>query len=75
MTIDKAQLASNSGITGMLGIAGKTITSINAFRHGSVEVLDILCTDAVHYFIKSSSGMVEVGGTAEWGTGTKVGGR
>jgi hypothetical protein len=75
MTIDKSQCGSTCGVTAPLGIAGKTISSVTTFRHGSVEVVDILCTDALHYFVKSSCGRLEVGGTCEWGTGTKVGGR
>lgn len=76
MTINKTQLASTCSITGALGLAGKTISTVDAFRLGCVEVIDILCTDAVHYYIKScSSGILEVGGTPELGTGKKVGGR
>ena len=75
MPVNKAQLGSTSGVTVTLGIGGKTITSIDTFRHGVVEVIDILCTDAIHYYIKTTQGKVEVGGTTEMGTGTLVGGR
>ena len=75
MGVGKTQLKSNSAIDATLGIAGKTISTVTTFRHGTTEVLDILCTDTVHYFTKFSQGQVEVGGTADWGTGTMVGGR
>ena len=71
----KTSNPSASGIAATLGIAGKTITSIDAFKHGSVEVLDIYCTDAVHYYIKTSQGRIDVGGTTDFGTGTFIGGR
>lgn len=75
MTIDIKQCTSGAVVSGALGLAGKTITSVATFKHGSVEVVDILCTDTVHYFIKSRFGQVEIGGTGDWGTGTLVGGR
>jgi hypothetical protein len=74
--INKNQLKSTSDVTSLLGIGGKTISVINCYRHGSVEVTDILCTDTNHYYIKSTQGQVEVGTTSpEMGTGTLIGGR
>lgn len=72
---DKTQLRSHSDITTLLGIAGKTITSVDQYRHGMVEVTDILCTDASHYYIKTRQGAVDIGGTSDWGSGTRLGGR
>lgn len=72
---NKTGLASTNGITSLLGIAGKTISSIDVFKAGTVEVVDILCTDAVHYYIKISQGRVDVGGTTDLGSGTFIGGR
>jgi hypothetical protein len=75
MTVSKSQLASANSVHAALGIAGKVISTVDTYRAGTVEIVDILCTDATHYFIKGSQGLIEVGGTADWGTGTKVGGR
>ena len=72
---DKTNRASAAGVDSTLGIAGKTISTISVYRHGTVEVIDLLCTDSNHYFIKCSQGKVDLGGTSDWGTGTMVGGR
>ena len=50
-------------------LVGKTIVSLNTHQLGSTQVLDFLCTDNVHYFIKSSHNQIEIGGTEVWGTG------
>ena len=75
MSVVKTQLGSSSGVEVKLGIAGKTVSTVSTFRHGSTEVIDILCTDSNHYYIKTSQGNVDVGGTPDWGTGTLIGGR
>lgn len=75
MAIDKTQRRSNTDIAGVLNLAGKTITAVNTYRHGSTEVVEIFCTDASHNMIKFQQGMCEVGGQAEWDTGTKIGAR
>lgn len=72
---DKTNRPSANGIDAKLGISGKTISTVTAYRHGTVEVIDILCTDSNHYFIKCSQGQVDLGGTSDWGTGTFIGGR
>lgn len=71
----KTSQPSAAAVDSTMGIGGKTISSVNAFRTGSVDVLDILCTDSNHYYIKFSQGKCDVGGTTDWGTGTMVGGR
>lgn len=75
MAVDKKQLSSTSDVTASLGAAAKVISTVTAFRHGAVEVVDILCTDTNHYYIKTSQGQVEIGGTPEWGSGKQIGGR
>jgi hypothetical protein len=71
----KESLTSTSAIGGLLGVAGRTITSMHVFKHGSAEVVDILCGDGLHYYVKFSQGRVDVGGTTDFGTGTLIGGR
>ena len=68
-------LSSGNAIDSKLGIAGKTILTVNIYRHGVVEVIDILCTDSKHYYIKCQQGQVDLGGTSDWGSGTLIGGR
>ena len=46
--------------------------SVTHFKRGSVLVIDLLCGNDVHYYVKEFQGLVEYGGTAEWGTGTIV---
>jgi hypothetical protein len=50
----------------------KTIKSLNAYAVASMTVLDLLATDGKHYFVKVSHGRVELGGDADWGTGTGI---
>lgn len=52
-------------------LVGKTITSIATFQYGSVFVVDLFCTDNNHYYLKTKQGVLEIGGTQEWDTGTK----
>jgi hypothetical protein len=52
-------------------LVGKTVKQIDTTHVGSVFVVDILCTDDNHYFIKTKQGALEIGGTAEWDTGDK----
>ena len=72
---DKTNRPSAAGIDAKLGIAAKTISTITVYRHGVVEVIDILCTDSKHYYIKCQQGQVDLGGTSDWGSGTLIGGR
>jgi hypothetical protein len=50
-------------------LVGRTIVSLRTQQKGSTQVLDFLCTDNVHYFIKSSHNQIEIGGDEFWGTG------
>ncbi len=54
---------------------GKTLQSITIGHSGSIHLVDLLFADASHYFIKESHGVFELGGTAEWGTGSVPGGQ
>lgn len=50
---------------------GKTIASVSTFQHGSVFVVELLCTDGNRYYLKTKCGALEIGGTQEWDTGVK----
>jgi hypothetical protein len=52
--------------------AGKTVTSVKTSQIASIFVVDILFSDTTHYFIKNHQGVIEVGGTADMSTGTRL---
>lgn len=49
--------------------AGKTITTVQAYSHGSVDVVEIIHSGGT-LFVKFKQGEIEVGGTNEFNTGT-----
>jgi hypothetical protein len=53
-------------------VVGKTIKSLTTSQVGSVFLVDLFATDGAHYYIKNKQGVVEIGGRADWDTGTKV---
>ncbi len=74
VTISKTALpteGSPKSITTLIG--AKTITSAYAYKHGSVTVIELGFSDSSTNFVKVGAGAnLEVGGTLELGTGTKV---
>ncbi|MDE2105607.1 MAG: hypothetical protein KGL39_50740 [Patescibacteria group bacterium] len=76
MSISKALLPSEGSpksITSLLGFAALTVSSANAYKHGVVTVLEFNMSDSSTKFVKvGNNGQLEVGGTLEMGTGTKV---
>lgn len=70
MAKDKTTLASNAVTT---AIGAKTISSAVAYKHGVVTVIELGFSDASTNYVKfASNGGLEIGGTAEMGTGTKL---
>jgi hypothetical protein len=53
------------------GLSGKSITDLKLFQLGSVIVFEFSYSGGSQ-FIKVKQGIVELGGTAEWDTGTKA---
>jgi hypothetical protein len=52
---------------------GKTISTVQTYKHGVVTVVEFVFSDASSNFIKfGSNGTLEMGGTLELGTGTPV---
>lgn len=72
--VDPTTIGNMTDVTAALGVGGQSVTSIVTYRYATTEVTDILAGGS-HYFIKGRQGLQEVGGTADWGTGTRVGGR
>lgn len=70
MAKDKTTLASNAVTT---AIGAKTISSAVVYKHGVVTVIELGFSDASTNYVKfASNGGLEIGGTAEMGTGTKL---
>jgi hypothetical protein len=53
------------------GLSGKTVTGVFVSGAGSLVVVEIAYSGGSQ-FIKSSQGQVEVGGTADFGSGTLI---
>jgi hypothetical protein len=66
---DKTQQPSFNSILGPL--SGKTINRLQAYIHGSTEVVELGFSDSTVFFIKFQQRQIETGGTNEWNTGTK----
>lgn len=74
MTINKTHLPTEESPKSVTSLVGaKTISSASAYRHGVVMVVELDFSDATTNFIKvGAAGQLEIGGTLEMGTGTKV---
>jgi len=73
MSVNKATLPSEGSPKSVTALVGaKTITSAFAYKHGSAIVLELAFSDASTNFVKVAQGNLEIGGTLELGTGTKV---
>lgn len=68
--MDKKTLTISSGV--LAAANGKTLSRIHYFKHGSTQVVEITWTDGTVSFLKFMQGQAEMGGTNEWGTGTKL---
>jgi hypothetical protein len=53
------------------GLSGKTVTDVIVTQHGIVTAIEIVYSGGSQ-FIKEKQGLVEVGGTLEWNTGTQA---
>lgn len=51
---------------------GKTLSATQIYQHGSTWVVEQVFTDLTVTFLKFLQGQAEMGGTNEWGTGTKL---
>ena len=71
MSDDKSQSHGHSNLLITSGLSGKTITSLDAFRHGSTSVLLVGYSGGSTY-LKWKQGVFEYGGTQDFGTGTQV---
>jgi hypothetical protein len=76
MPVDKTKLPSEGSpksVASLLNFGANTLTSAFAYKHGVVTVFEFVLSDASTHFLKvASNGSLEIGGTLELGTGTKV---
>lgn len=70
MAKDKTSLSVSSGV--LKASNGKTLSSMQVYQHGSTWAVEINWTDSTTSFLKFLQGQAEMGGTNEWGTGTKL---
>jgi hypothetical protein len=67
----KSEVPKNASIGTASGLTGKTLTAVNVWKHGSVDVVEI-AHSAGTIFVKFRNGQAEFGGTADWGSGTQI---
>jgi hypothetical protein len=74
MAVVKTALPSEGSPKTVTSLVGaKTISSVFAYKHGVVAVLEFAFSDSTTNFVKfDNHGGLEFGGTLELGTGTKV---
>jgi hypothetical protein len=51
------------------GLSAKAVTDVVLHQHGSVTCFEIVFSGG-STFLKDRQGLVEIGGTLDWGTGT-----
>jgi hypothetical protein len=68
---DKTQLAYSKSVLTPSGLSSKTITDVFVHQHGSVIAVEVKFSGGSQ-FIKFKQGIVDAGGTIDFGTGTIV---
>lgn len=71
---DKTKLPSEGSpktITTNIGSA-KTVSTVYAYKHGIVTVLEFIWSDTTSTFVKFNGSGLEIGGTLDMGTGTAI---
>jgi hypothetical protein len=68
---DKTQVPKQSSILAASGLNSKSITGVNCYQIASMTVIEISFSGGSQ-FIKVKQHQVEVGGTSDWDTGSKV---
>jgi hypothetical protein len=68
---DKTQTPKQSSILAASGLSGKSITGVHCYQLGSAIVIEVSYSGGSQ-LIKVNQQQVEIGGSADWGSGTKV---
>ena len=71
MPNSKQECARSKSALTASGLSSKAVTDVIITQHGSVTCVEIVYSGGSQ-FIKTRQGVVEAGGTLEWGTGTPV---
>ena len=71
MAITKTNLSRYSNTLTTSGLNGKSITGHEVYFHGAVCVVEESYSGGSN-IVKFKQNQVELGGTAEWGTGTLI---
>jgi hypothetical protein len=66
---DKTATGKHNNVLGLSGLNGKSITGVDVWRIANMDVIEINYAGGPTY-IKFRQGQVDVGGTADWLTGT-----
>jgi len=76
MSVNKTALPSEGSpksLTSLLNFGANTLTSAYTYKHGVVTVIEFNLSNSTTQFLKfGSNGTLEIGGTLELNTGTKV---
>lgn len=67
----KESVVRHDNITTQSGLSAKSITGIHGWVEGSTVVIEISYSGG-STFLKVKNSILEYGGTASWGTGTKT---
>ena len=67
----KGDVHKNVNALGVSGLSGQSITGLSMWRNGTIDIVEIT-TSSGTTFIKFRTGQFEVGGTANWGSGTAI---
>jgi hypothetical protein len=68
---DKTQASYSKSVLTPSGLNGKTVTDVIVTKHGCVVAVEIKYSTGSQ-FIKEKQGVIEAGGTLDFGTGTVV---
>ena len=68
---DKKENPKSANITAKSGLSGQSVGAIHVWQSGSTEVIEVI-VGSTSTFIKWKNGRCEVGGDANFGTGTIV---
>jgi hypothetical protein len=69
--MQKHQATSSVSVVSKSGLSGKTVTDVIVTLHGSVVAIEVAHSTGTQ-FVKVKQGVIEVGGSQEWGSGTLV---
>ncbi len=68
----KNETQSRNSVLTLSGLNGKTITGVDAYRHGSVTAIEISFSGGSAFLKVRPGGELEIGGTLDLGSGTTV---